>query len=102
MWLCQQMRTFSAHFETRLAMELHPDVLLNRRDAADALTRAGFRVSSATLATKASRGGGPRFRLFGRVPLYRWDDLIAWAEGRMSEPGRGKNRAPAEAQIAAP
>ncbi|MBN9021582.1 MAG: hypothetical protein J0H08_05710, partial [Rhizobiales bacterium] len=51
---------------------------------AGALTAAGFPVRPKTLATKATRGGGPPFRLFGRKPLYRWGDALAWAEGRLS------------------
>jgi hypothetical protein len=65
---------------------LNPESLLRRVPAADALTDAGFPTSPATLATKAVRGGGPPFRLFGRVPLYRWGDLLAWAEARLSAP----------------
>jgi hypothetical protein len=66
-------------------MELTPETRLRRKEAAEALTAAGFPVSHATLATKATRGGGPPFRRFGRVPLYRWGDALAWAEGRLSE-----------------
>jgi hypothetical protein len=36
-----------------------PDVLLRRSQTAQALTESGFPVKVATLATKASRGGGP-------------------------------------------
>jgi hypothetical protein len=67
-------------------MTIDEDALLGRIDAAEALTQAGFRVSPATLATKATRGGGPRYRLFGRRPLYRWGDALQWARGRLSEP----------------
>ena len=63
-----------------------PDTLLTRFDAAQALTDAGYPTSAATLATKASRGGGPAYRLYGRKPLYRCADLMAWAEGRCSRP----------------
>ncbi len=59
-----------------------PDTLLRRREAAEALTAAGYKTAPATLATMASRGGGPPHRLFGRVPLYRLADLMAWAESR--------------------
>ena len=62
-----------------------PDALLPRNDAAVVLTESGFPISSATLATKACRGGGPPYRLFGRKPLYRVSDLLAWAEGRCSK-----------------
>jgi hypothetical protein len=71
------------------------DVLLTRRDAAAALTAAGYPVARATLATRASRGGGPPFRRFGRVPLYRWGDLLAWAESRLSAPMHSTSEADA-------
>ena len=61
-----------------------PDAMLSRNDAATALNEAGFPTSAATLATKACRGGGPPFRLYGRKPLYRFSDLMAWAESRCS------------------
>lgn len=61
-----------------------PDALLTRDALAKALTDAGFPVKAPTLATKATRGGGPPFRRFGARPLYRWADAIAWAEGRLS------------------
>jgi hypothetical protein len=67
-------------------MTIDENALLARADAAKALTAAGFPVSPATLATKATRGGGPRYRLFGRRPLYRWGDALEWARGRLSEP----------------
>lgn len=62
-----------------------PDTLLTRSDAATALTDAGYPTSAATLATKATRGGGPAYRLYGRKPLYRYSDLMAWAEARCSK-----------------
>jgi hypothetical protein len=62
------------------------NALLRRRATAEALSAIGFPVSDKTLATKATRGGGPPYRLFGRVPLYRWGDALAWAEGRLKPP----------------
>jgi hypothetical protein len=53
-----------------------------------ALTAVGFPVRPATLATKATRGGGPAFRLFGKKPLYRWGDALDWARSRLSAPRR--------------
>jgi hypothetical protein len=53
---------------------------------AQALTEAGFPTAPATLATKATRGGGPPFRLYGRIPLYRWGDALEWAQNRLSKP----------------
>ena len=65
---------------------LSNDALLSRADTAAALTEAGFPVSPATLATKATRGGGPPYRLFGRKPLYEWGPTLEWAKARLSEP----------------
>jgi hypothetical protein len=64
----------------------HPDTLLRRAAVATELTDAGYPTAPATLATKASRGGGPPYRLYGRVPLYRWGDALAWAEDRCTAP----------------
>lgn len=66
----------------------NPDALLTRRPLAAALTAKGYPVSPATLATKATRGGGPPYRLFGRKPLYRWSDALVWAQSRLSDPVR--------------
>jgi hypothetical protein len=73
--------------------------LLRRRDTAKALSAAGFPTSEATLATKASRGGGPPYRSFGRIALYRWADALAWAEGKLSAPrcSTSENDIPAKA-----
>jgi hypothetical protein len=62
------------------------DAFLTRDAVAAALTDAGFPVSAATLATKATRGGGPPYQLFGRRPLYRWADALEWARGRLTRP----------------
>jgi hypothetical protein len=61
-----------------------PNTMLNRRATAAALTEAGYTTAPATLATLASRGGGPKFRKYGRIPLYRWGDALAWAQARLS------------------
>ena len=65
-----------------------PDQLLTRDGLATKLTEYGYPVKPKTLATKASRGGGPPYRLFGRKPLYRWGDGLDWAAGRLSKPIR--------------
>ncbi len=65
-----------------------PDALLTRAQTAGALTESGFPTSPATLATKATRGGGPPFMLYGRVPLYRWGNSLGWARGRLTKPIR--------------
>lgn len=62
------------------------DALLTRDQVAVALTAKGFPVRPKTLATKATRGGGPPFRRFGTRPLYVWGEALAWAEARLSTP----------------
>lgn len=58
--------------------------LLRRNACATALTKAGFPISPKTLASMVTRGGGPPYHKFGRAVLYRWSDVLAWAEGRLS------------------
>jgi hypothetical protein len=65
-----------------------PDALLGRKETADALTEAGYRVAEATLTTMASRGGGPPYHRFGPRVLYRWSDSLDWARSRLSAPRR--------------
>lgn len=72
------------------------DTLLRRRAVAEALTAAGYPVTESTLATRVTRGGGPPFRSFGRVPLYRWGDALAWAEGKLSAPRGSTSEADAQ------
>jgi hypothetical protein len=67
-------------------MELHSETLLTRRAAAAALSERGYPTSAATLATRATRGGSPPYRLYNRRAIYRWGDLLAYAEERTSEP----------------
>jgi hypothetical protein len=64
----------------------NPETLLTRDALAAALTAAGFPVKAATLATKATRGGGPPYQHFGPRPLYRWGPAVAWAQSRLSDP----------------
>jgi hypothetical protein len=65
-----------------------PDTLMRREAVADALAEEGFPVAKTTLATMATRGGGPPYELFGRIPLYRWGSSLAWAKGKLSAPRR--------------
>ena len=69
-----------------MAIPNNPDTLLRRDAVADALTEAGYPVAKTTLATRATRGGGPPYRSFGRTPLYRWADALVWAQSRLSAP----------------
>src|SRR5687768_13292497 len=71
----------------------HPDTLLTREATAAALTAAGLPVASKTLATKATRGGGPPYSLFSGRALYRWGDALDWARARMTPPRRSTSEA---------
>ena len=55
---------------------------LDRKEAAQFLTAHGYRTAPATLAKLACIGGGPAFESFGRRPLYREAELLAWAQAR--------------------
>jgi hypothetical protein len=59
---------------------------LDRKEAAQFLTSRGYRTAAATLAKLACIGGGPTFESFGRRPLYREADLLAWAQARSTGP----------------
>ena len=63
-----------------------PDTLLTRDRAAQALTSAGYPIAPKTLATKATRGGGPPYSLFSGRALYRWGDALDWAKTMTSAP----------------
>jgi hypothetical protein len=65
-----------------------PNALLTRDRLAQALTEAGYTIASPTLATKATRGGGPVYRLFNGRAIYRWADGLQWAESNASAPRR--------------
>ena len=80
---------------------LSPDSLLRRKATAAALSAMGFPTSEKTLATKATRGGGPPYRLFGRIPLYRWGDALAWAESRLTPPRATTSEADAQRVLGA-
>ena len=69
--------------EQGMAVPDDPDTRLTRDATSAALIEAGFPVSPATLATKATRGGGPPFQKFGARPLYVWRDALAWAQSRL-------------------
>jgi hypothetical protein len=71
-----------------MAIPTGPETLLTRAAAAEALTEAGYPTAPATLATRATRGGGPPYCRYGARVIYRWGDLLAWAEARLSPPMR--------------
>ena len=68
-----------------MAVPDDPDRLLTREQAAEALTEAGFPTSVSTLSA-VIRKGGPPYKIYGRVALYRWEDLLGWAKSKLREP----------------
>lgn len=52
------------------------------------MQKHGIPVALRTLNKLASIGGGPVMQYSGRIPLYRPEDLDAWAEQRLSKPVR--------------
>ena len=72
----------------RSDMAVEFECKLDRRQAAAFLTARGYRTAPATLAKLACIGGGPTFESFGRKPLYREADLLAWAKARTTGPRR--------------
>jgi hypothetical protein len=70
-----------------------PNALLTRQAVAAALKAAGYPVAPATLATKATRGGGPPYCLFSSRALYRWADALEWARSNTSTPRRTTSEA---------
>ncbi len=77
------------------ALPHHADTLLTRERIALALTEAGYPVSPKTLATKATRGGGPLYSLFSGRALYRWGDALDWARSLTTPPRRSTSEADA-------
>lgn len=61
---------------------LTADSWLTRQEASAALKTRGYDVAAATLASLATKGRGPKYRLFMGVAKSRWGDLIEWAESR--------------------
>lgn len=61
---------------------------LTRSEAAAFLTERGYRVAYATLNKYATVGGGPVFESFGRRPLYKPADLLAWVASKTTAPRR--------------
>jgi hypothetical protein len=69
------------------ASEISPDTKLDRVQTAAALSARGYRTAKSTLASLATRGGGPPFAKYGNSHvLYRWGDALAWAQKRLSAP----------------
>lgn len=60
---------------------------LTRKEAATYLKEKRLKISDATLATMASRGGGPMFVKFGQRALYTAEWLDQWVESRLQPVG---------------
>lgn len=52
------------------------------------MEKHGIPCALKTLNKLASIGGGPAMQYAGRIPLYRPEDLDAWAAERLSKPVR--------------
>jgi hypothetical protein len=65
---------------------IDPDCLLTRVAVADALKQAGYPIAAKTLATMATRGGGPPYRKWSKIALYTWGEALKWAQARLSGP----------------
>jgi hypothetical protein len=87
------VKTASATAVEKVSVPSDPTARLDRKTLALTLTTAGFPISHATLATLASRGGGPAFQLWGRKPLYPWRAALEWAESRLTAPVRSTSEA---------
>ncbi len=59
---------------------------LSRSAASEFLTHNGYPVAKNTLQKYATVGGGPKYRHFGKRVLYTPDELLAWAESKLSAP----------------
>jgi hypothetical protein len=59
---------------------------LSRTEAAEFLTANGYPVAKTTLQKYATVGGGPIYRKFGRRVVYLPENLLSWAESRLSCP----------------
>jgi hypothetical protein len=66
--------------------ERNADPLLDRRAIAEALTALGFKTKESTLASMATRGGGPPFLKYGQRVVYKWSDALSWAHSRLAGP----------------
>jgi hypothetical protein len=67
----------------RAIMSFDEDKLFTRDQVAQNLTDEGFPTKAKTLATKATRGGGPPYRNYSGRALYRWGDALEWAKSQL-------------------
>jgi hypothetical protein len=73
---------------TMVLTAVDPQTFMTRFQLAETLELCGIPLSYETLANKATKGGGPPFRIFGKSPVYQWGDVVAWLRETMGEPAR--------------
>jgi hypothetical protein len=79
----------------------NPDRMMTRAEFCEALQEAtGIKISPATLATKATRGGGPAYVRFGPRAMIRWGTGLEWAKGCLSAPRASTSEADEQARAA--
>ena len=66
-----------------LRLKINPYTLSGRKQLSEALTARGFPIAEATLASMASRGGGPRFSKFS-LNVFCTDGATHWYAGKRS------------------
>ena len=66
---------------------------LLRPESADFLTERGFPTTKFSLQKLATTGRGPVYRIWGNRALYTRDDLLTWAEAKLSAPRRSTSDA---------
>ena len=74
-------------------MAMSDTAYLLRPESADFLTERGFPTTKFTLQKMATTGGGPVYRIWGNRALYLRDDLLTWAEAKLSPPRRSTSEA---------
>jgi hypothetical protein len=70
---------------------------LDQDQASEYLAAKGLKIAPKTFSKLRVIGGGPRYRKFGRKPLYAALDLDEWVEEKLSEPLRSTSEATTEA-----
>jgi hypothetical protein len=56
---------------------------LRRTEVTTKLRELGFPIGDQALAALAGRGAGPPFSRFGAIPLYRWHEVLKWANAHL-------------------
>jgi hypothetical protein len=81
---------------------------LNEQQASDYLIEKGLPVATKTLGKYRVIGGGPKFRKFGRLPVYEPRHLDEWVSEKLtparrstSDPGGGGGQANGSGQLEA-